>query len=56
MSNQKLKLEQLLKKVSKGLVNDVGTETAEQLPASPAGRLVGRGHFVHSIPSTESRA
>jgi hypothetical protein len=38
MSIQKLKLDQFLKKVAEGLLSDVGTDVAEQLPKSPAGR------------------
>jgi hypothetical protein len=42
--------------MAEGLLSEVGTEIAEQFPASPAGRLVGRGHFAHKIAAAELRA
>jgi hypothetical protein len=55
MSNQKLKLDTFLKKGAEGLLSDVRTEIAEQSLRSPAGKLVGRGHFTHRIPAPESK-
>jgi len=39
--------------VAEGLLNELGTEITEQSSASPADRLVGRGHFAYRILATE---
>jgi hypothetical protein len=53
--NSKTKVH-MLKKVAEGLLGGMGCETAEQSMASPAGRLMGRGHFAHRIPAAEPKA
>lgn len=54
-SNQKVKLDQFLKKVA-GWLSDVWTAVTKQASESPAVIPVGRGHFARRIPATEFRA
>jgi hypothetical protein len=53
--NSKTKVH-MLKKVAEGLQSDMGCETTKQSTASPTGKLIGRGHFVHCIPAAEPKA
>jgi hypothetical protein len=43
-------------KVAEGLLANVGTEIqAQGQTSSPAGRLIGRDHFLYRIPATHAR-
>jgi hypothetical protein len=56
-SNKKnLSLEIFYKKVADGLLASVSTEPQVQgQTGSPAGRLVGTGHFLYRIPATHAK-
>jgi len=46
-------LENFYEKVAEGLLTSAGTEIQVQVQtSSPAGRLVGRDHFLYGIPAT----
>jgi hypothetical protein len=53
---EKLSLEIFYKKVADGLLTTAGTEPQVQgQTSSPAGRLVGRDHFLYRIPATHAK-
>jgi hypothetical protein len=41
------------KKVAEGLLSKMGKKITEPLPASSAGRLIGRGHFALRILASD---
>jgi hypothetical protein len=45
----------VLKKVAEGQLGKMGCETAEQSTGSPAGRLMGKGHFAHRSPAEKPK-
>jgi len=53
---EKMSLEVFYKKVTEGLLASAGTEIQVQgQTSSPAGRLVGRDHFLYRIPATHAK-
>ena len=55
-SKKKMSPEIFYEKVTKGLLTSAGTEMQVQgQTSSPAGRLVGRDHFLYRIPVTHAR-
>jgi hypothetical protein len=55
-STKKKSLEIFSKKVAEGLLTSAGTEIqALGLTSSPAGHLVGTGHFLYRIPATHAK-
>ena len=56
-SKEKMSLEIFYEKVAEGLLASAGTEIqAVGQTSSPAGRLVGTGHFLYRIPATHGKA
>jgi hypothetical protein len=52
-SKKKMSLEIFYEKVAEGLLASAGTKTQVQgQTSSPAGRLVGRDHFLYRVPGT----
>jgi len=55
-SKKKMSLEVFYEKIAEGLLDSAGTEIQVQGQASsPAGRLVGRDHFLYRIPATHAK-
>jgi len=55
-SKNKMSLEIFYEKVAEGLLASAGTEMQVQGQTSiPAGRLVGRDHFLYRIPATHAK-
>jgi hypothetical protein len=55
-SKKKMLLEIFHEKVGEGLLDSVGTEIQVQgQTSSPAGRFVGRDHFLYGIPVTHAK-
>jgi len=55
-SNKKMSLKIFYKKVAEGLLASAGTEIQVQgQTSSPAGRHVGRDHFLYRIPATHAQ-
>jgi hypothetical protein len=55
-SKQKISLEIFYEKVAKGLLASAGTKIQEQgETSSPAGRLIGRDHFLYRVPATHAK-
>ena len=55
-SKKKILLEIFHEKVAEGLLTSAGTEIQVQgQTSSPAGRLVGRDHFLYRIPATHAK-
>jgi hypothetical protein len=53
---KKITPEIFYEKIAEGLLASAGTEIQVQgQPSSPAGRLVGRDHFVYRIPATHAK-
>jgi len=55
-SKKEMLLENFYEKVAEGLLTSAGTEIQVQgQTSSPAGRLVGRDHFLYRIPATQAK-
>jgi len=55
-SSKKMSLEIFYEKVAEGLLSSAGTEIQVQgQTSSPAGRRVGRDHFLYRIPATRAK-
>ena len=55
-TKKKMSLEVFYEKVAEGLLASAGTEIQVQgQTSSPAGRLVGRDHFLYRIPATHAK-
>ena len=55
-NKKKITLEIFYEKVAEGLLTSAGTEIQVQgQPSSPAGRLVGRDHFLYRNPVTHAK-
>ena len=55
-SKKNMSLEIFYEKVAEGLLASAGTEMQVQgQTSSPAGRLVGRDHFLYRIPATHAK-